>query len=180
MPVFGDRIKKCAEALESLQRVIPSADMPVFGDGIKKCAEAYESLKQAISDGPVILPKETDDMTDFDDNSGSVPLSELYERDPSQGFLLFETVKQRIEIFVDQLDENHNVAIQVPNFPPITVESIGYHSPQIIRFTGRYTSSGVMVEIIQHLSVLNFLLTALPKQDLSTPPIKIGFFSRLN
>lgn len=79
--------------------------------------------------------------------------------------------------YQSKLSETEDVAMSVVSFNSTTtliVESIGYIGYNLIRFVGK-DNSGKPLELVQHVSQLNFLLTVVPKPEPEVPKRKIGF-----
>ena len=56
----------------------------------------------------------------------------------------------------------------------LRIEGMGFFNPDIITFYGS-EATGVKTQLIQHVSQLNVLLRALPKQPDQPEPNRIGF-----
>ena len=85
---------------------------------------------------------------------------------------------QSIIQYQASLPNTEDVAIMWVQFNEsitILVESIGYIGYTMISFHGKDTK-GNPIELIQHISQLNFLLTTASKPEPETPKRKIGFF----
>lgn len=84
---------------------------------------------------------------------------------------------QAIIHYQESLPNTEDVAIMWVQFNEsvtILVESIGYIGYTMISFHGKDTK-GNPIELIQHISQLNFLLTTASKQEPETPKRRIGF-----
>lgn len=91
---------------------------------------------------------------------------------------MFNHLKRRISHFQSTLPEDKEIGVQLANFgiaAEIHIRSIGFKDPNIIEFKG-ILSDGREVLLMQHISQLNFLLTAIspPKEE---EPYRIGFRS---
>lgn len=88
----------------------------------------------------------------------------------------YEVIVRRIKAFQDELDDDHEVALQLASFGQsiiLSVTSIGYSNPSTLIFYGFV--DGRPATLIQHMTQLNFLLLSMPKQDPEKPPRRIGF-----
>lgn len=88
----------------------------------------------------------------------------------------YEVIVRRIKEFQDELDDDHEVALQLASFGQsitLAVTSIGYSNPSTLVFYGYV--DGHPATLIQHMTQLNFLLLSMPKQDPEKPPRRIGF-----
>ena len=89
----------------------------------------------------------------------------------------YERLILYIQNFEEQLDNAHEVAMGFTGGDAgvLRIEGIGYFDPDIVTFYGTDTI-GTKTQLIQHVSQLNVMLRALPRQDESEePPTRIGF-----
>ncbi|MGP3607644.1 DUF6173 family protein [Anoxybacteroides rupiense] len=103
--------------------------------------------------------------------------SDVALTNPNLASEFYKRLIEMINDFEGDLDEEHEVGIRLVSFGQTLqfhIESIGYCNPSLITFQGRL-QNGARVELIQHVSQINFLLMALPKMDESGPPRRIGF-----
>ncbi|MBP3816886.1 MAG: hypothetical protein J6H31_01170 [Butyrivibrio sp.] len=87
----------------------------------------------------------------------------------------FEILMKYIKEYEATLDASHEVGIMLTNFGSIItmrVVQIGYEESVLMVFKGYV--NGKMSTLIQHVSQLNFLLTAVEKPS-DRPKQKIGF-----
>ncbi|QQE76541.1 hypothetical protein KDJ56_07730 [Brevibacillus composti] len=85
-----------------------------------------------------------------------------------------------INEFDRNLDEEHQVAMRLVSFgQSITfhVTHLGYCDPSLIRFYGTL-ENGSLVELIQHVSQISFLLMAVKRVNPIEPKKPIGFLSK--
>ena len=97
-------------------------------------------------------------------------------RDHSMADYAYEVILKRIKEFQDELDDEHEVALQLASFGQsitLAVTAIGYSNPSTLVFYGYV--NGRPATLIQHMSQLNFLLLSVQKQDPGKPPRRIGF-----
>lgn len=88
-----------------------------------------------------------------------------------------ENLYQEILKYQSNLPETEDVAMSIVKFnesTTILVDSIGYIGYNLVRFGGK-DNSGKPLELIQHVSQLNFLLMTVPKPEPEVPKRKIGF-----
>lgn len=93
----------------------------------------------------------------------------------------FEILRVEIEEFQKNLSDEYDVAIALASFGNNTimqVTEIGYQNPDILYFYG--TIDGNAVQLIQHMSQLNFMLMATKKEDDDKEPNRIGFNTSKN
>lgn len=89
----------------------------------------------------------------------------------------YEIIKNAIIEFENSLDQEHEIALKLSSFGQtilLNVTDLGYSNPSLIHFYG-YLDNGSRVELIQHVSQINFLLVAVPKPNPNDPPRRIGF-----
>ena len=90
----------------------------------------------------------------------------------------FEIIKKHILDFQASLDNGHDVGLMLTNFGKsmlMEVTEIGYEESVLMVFRGYV--NGNKATLIQHISQLNFLLTAIPKAP-DKPRNTIGFTAK--
>lgn len=105
-------------------------------------------------------------------------IAEIYENLPSPAQQMFENIVERIQKFEEHLPNDMQAGGNLVTGPGVTflISKVAYMDPDIILFSGLLPESGAAVELVQHISQLNLLLTALPRMDDTTKPRrKIGF-----
>ena len=89
----------------------------------------------------------------------------------------YEVIMHKIKEFEKNLDEEHEVAIQLASFGKdilLNVTNIGYSNPNTLVFYGFV--NGQNATLIQHMSMLSFLLLAVRKPEPEKPARRIGFY----
>ena len=88
----------------------------------------------------------------------------------------YERLILYIKNFEEQLDNDHEVAMGFTggNAGVMRIEGMGFYAPDIITFYGS-DPAGTKTQQIQHVSQLNVLLRALPKEVDQPEPVRIGF-----
>jgi Family of unknown function (DUF6173) len=81
-----------------------------------------------------------------------------------------------IQNFEAQLDATQEVAMGFTGGAGgvLQIEGVGYFEPDLVTFYGR-DEDGLKTQMIQHVSQLNVILRAVPKESPSEPPRRIGF-----
>lgn len=105
-------------------------------------------------------------------------MPELLENLPSPAQDMFENIVERIRRFEENLPNDRQAGGNLVSGPGTVflIDKVSYMDPNIILFSGRLPESGAVVELVQHISQLNLLLTALPRMDDTTKPRReIGF-----
>ena len=88
----------------------------------------------------------------------------------------YESIVAAVSTFQDTLDNDHEIGVQLASFnqnATMHVTHISYSVPALINFYGYV--NGNKAHLIQHISQLNFLITALPKLEPDKPARRIGF-----
>ncbi|WP_294620771.1 DUF6173 family protein [uncultured Roseovarius sp.] len=88
----------------------------------------------------------------------------------------YERLILYIKNFEEQLDNEHEVAMGFTGGDAgvLRIEGMGYFEPDIVTFYGS-DPTGAKTQLVQHVSQLNVLLRALPKQIEAEAPRRIGF-----
>lgn len=81
-----------------------------------------------------------------------------------------------IQNFEKMLDAEHEVAMGFTDTGGgfLRIEGLGHFDPDIVTFYGR-DQTGAKVQLVQHVSQLNVLLRAMPKESPAEAPRRIGF-----
>ena len=99
----------------------------------------------------------------------------LAEKSPAEW--AYERLILYIQNFEEQLDNEHEVAMGFTggDVGVLRIEGLGYFDPDIVTFYGT-DGDGAKTQLIQHVSQLNVMLRALPREDASDdePPYRIG------
>lgn len=88
----------------------------------------------------------------------------------------YEKIMDEIRDFEKELDDEHEIAMMLASFGQnilLHVIDIAYANPTILYFYGYV--NGKPSTLIQHVSQLNFLLTAVEKLNPYEKPHRIGF-----
>ena len=78
----------------------------------------------------------------------------------------YEKIMEEIYNFEKELDDSHEVAIKLTSFGSaitMVVTDIGYQNPDMLYFYGYV--NGKRTQLIQHMSQLNFLISAVELED---------------
>jgi hypothetical protein len=97
-------------------------------------------------------------------------------RNPKLADYTYEVIRDYIQEFESELDNEHEIAVQLASFGKnitMAVTDIGYTNPSTIVFYGYVDNQ--KATLIQHISQLSFLLLSVTKQDPENPPRRIGF-----
>jgi len=88
----------------------------------------------------------------------------------------YERLILYIKNFEEQLDNEHEAAMGFAGADAgvIRIEGIGFFDPDIVTFYGS-DPAGTKTQLIQHVTQLNVMLRALPKQVQEQAPRRIGF-----
>ena len=138
-------------------------------DKIKTTAEAAEDS---------VLPRVRVTLADME--SEGIPLPPALRKQPVQQKSPAEWAYQRLILYIqnfeEQLDNEHEVAMGFTggDVGIMRIEGIGYFDPDIVTFYGA-DPTGTKTQLIQHVTQLNVMLRALPKQVANEEPKRIGF-----
>ncbi|WP_017727091.1 DUF6173 family protein [Halalkalibacterium ligniniphilum] len=97
--------------------------------------------------------------------------------DPHLASDFYERLIKIFRQFDESLDHEHEVGLRLVSFGQTMqfhVEAVGYYNPSLIRFYG-HTGDGTKVELVQHVSQLNFLLMAVKRLHPEQRKKSIGF-----
>ncbi|MFY0596907.1 MAG: hypothetical protein JXQ85_10790 [Cognatishimia sp.] len=88
----------------------------------------------------------------------------------------YERLILYIQNFEQQLDNEHEIAMGFVGGDAgvLRIEGMGYFDPDMVTFHGTDTA-GAKTQLVQHVSQLNVMLRALPKQVEAKEPTRIGF-----
>lgn len=88
----------------------------------------------------------------------------------------YERLILYIQNFEETLDNEHEIAMGFTGAQAgvMRIEGMGFFDPDIITFYGS-DPAGIKTQQIQHVSQLNVILRALPKQVEEAAPTRIGF-----
>ena len=127
-----------------------------------------------------ILRNEIIKQTSEDNINNAVTIEGPIERQTLEDYLTadykFEVLRTEIEEFQNKLSDEYDVVLAMASFGNdmvLQVTEIGYHNPDMLFFYGNV--DGNAVQLIQHMSQLNFMLMAMKKQDPEKEPNRIGF-----
>jgi len=141
-------------------------------DNIETTAEAVEAAA---------LPRaHAVHCTDCSPTPEQVPLPKsiadtpLDQKSPAEW--AYERLVLYIKNFEERLDNDHEIAMGFTggNAGVMRIEGIGFYAPDILTFYGA-DEAGARTQQIQHVSQLNVMLRALPKQVDQPEPNRIGF-----
>lgn len=96
--------------------------------------------------------------------------------DKSPAEWAYERLILYIQNFESQLDADQEVAMGFAGGQAgvLAIEGVGFFDPDLVTFYGR-DEDGLKTQLIQHVSQLNVLLRAIPKDQPEDPPRRIGF-----
>lgn len=88
----------------------------------------------------------------------------------------YERLILYIQNFEEQLDNEHEVAMGFTGGDAgvLKIEGMGFFDPDIVTFYGSDAGGG-KTQLVQHVSQLNVMLRALPKEVEAEEPNRIGF-----
>ncbi|MEL6609102.1 MAG: DUF6173 family protein [Pseudomonadota bacterium] len=124
-------------------------------------AAALPRLREVHAKGDTPTP----DVSQVSSKDKKSPAQWAYER-----LILY------IQNFEKQLDGEHEVAMGFAggDLGVMRIEGMGYFDPDIVTFYGT-DPTGARTQLVQHVTQLNVMLRALPKQVEAAEPVRIGF-----
>lgn len=98
----------------------------------------------------------------------------ISEKSPAEW--AYERLILYIRNFEDQMDGKHEIAMGFTGSEAgvLRIEGLGYFDPDIVTFYGR-DDEGARTQLIQHVSQMNVILRAVPKEQPEEPARRIGF-----
>lgn len=108
------------------------------------------------------------------------PLPEVMAKrslaDKSAAEWAYERLLLYIQRFEQGLDASQEVAMGFTGGAGgvLQIEGVGFYDPDLVTFYGR-DEDGLKTQMIQHVTQLNVILRAVPKERPSEPPRRIGF-----
>lgn len=97
--------------------------------------------------------------------------------DKSPAEWAYQRVILYLQNFEEQLDKDHEVAMGFAGGSAgvLRIEGVGYFDPDVLTFYGK-DEAGAQMQLIQHVTQLNVMLRAVPKESpAEQPPRRIGF-----
>ena len=140
-----------------------------MSDEVMTTAEAAEDA---------VLPRVRVTLADME--SEGIPLPPALQNKPVESKSPAEWAYERLILYIqnfeEQLDNEHEVAMGFTGGEAgvVRIEGIGYFDPDIVTFYGS-DMTGAKTQLIQHVTQLNVMLRALPKQIANEEPKRIGF-----
>ncbi|MEL7259083.1 MAG: DUF6173 family protein [Pseudomonadota bacterium] len=138
-------------------------------DKIETSAEAAEAAAL-----PRCHEVHTDPSKPHTDVPDAVAKKPIEQKSPAQW--AYERLILYIQNFEKTLDNQHEIAMGFTGGQAgvLRIEGMGYFDPDIVTFYGS-DPAGTKTQLIQHVSQLNVLLRALPKQEEEKEANRIGF-----
>lgn len=142
----------------------------MMGDKIETSAEAAEAealpRRHEVHADPNVEP-----CKDIPETVAQKPVA---QKSPAEW--AYERLILYIQNFEQQLDNEHEVAMGFTGGDAgvMRIEGMGFFDPDMVTFYGS-DSMGVKTQLVQHVSQLNVMLRALPKEVKTEAPTRIGF-----
>ena len=138
-------------------------------DKIRTSAEAEEAAA---------LPRRYEVDTTVQNGKKDLPtaVAQKSAQQKSPAEWAYERLILYIQNFEQQLDNEHEVAMGFTGGDAgvLRIEGMGFFDPDMVTFSGT-DSGGAKTQLVQHVSQLNVMLRALPKQVETLEPTRIGF-----
>lgn len=96
------------------------------------------------------------------------------EKSPAQW--AYERLILYIQTFEEQLDDRHEIAMGFTGGEAgvLRIEGLGYFAPDLVSFYGT-GEDGMRTQLVQHVTQLNVMLRAVPRERRDAEPRRIGF-----
>lgn len=149
-----------SEKTENAEPIVTSAEASE-NEVLPRLYNARCNPDGSISSGEETLPEK-------------VAKAPVAQKSPAQW--AYERVILYIQNFEKQLDNEHEAAMGFAGGDAgvMRIEGLGYFDPDIITYHGT-DQSGAKTQLVQHVSQLNVMLRALPKEVSHKEPNRIGF-----
>jgi len=143
-----------------------------MGKDIKTTAEAAEGA--ALPKAHVVHTKDRNPSAEQEPLPKGVSKTPMEQKSPAEW--AYERLVLYIKNFEEQLDNDQEVAMGFTGGDAgvIRIEGMGYYAPDILTFYGS-DPAGAKTQQVQHVSQLNVMLRALPKEVDQPEPNRIGF-----
>lgn len=138
-------------------------------DQISTTAEAVESAA---------MPRRREVHTDDQQHEDTVPEgmanTPVDQKSPAEW--AYQRLILYIQNFEKMLEKEEEIAMGFTDTGGgfLRIEGLGHFDPDIVTFYGT-DQTGAKVQLVQHVSQLNVLLRAMPKQNEAEEPRRIGF-----
>ena len=143
-----------------------------MGDDIETTAEAIEGAQLAELYA-VQVDADGETRAENQITAGHGP-RDLSQKSPAEW--AYERIVMYIQKFEETLDGDHEVGMGYAGgeVGSVRIQGMGFFGPDIITFYGE-APNGSKTQLVQHVSQLNVMLVATPKEDISAEPRRIGF-----
>jgi hypothetical protein len=143
-----------------------------MGEDIKTTAEAAESA--ALPKAHAVHTKDRKPSAEQEPLPKGVAKTPVERKSPAEW--AYERLVLYIKNFEEQLDNDQEVAMGFTGGDAgvMRIEGMGYYAPDILTFYGS-DPTGTKTQQVQHVSQLNVMLRALPKEIDQPEPNRIGF-----
>ena len=145
-----------------------------MGEGIETTAEAQEGAVLPDARAVHCDPCEEEGGAERRPLPQKVAAKPVAQKSPAEW--AYERVILYLQAFEEKLDNEHEVAMgfTAGGAGVLRIEGIGHFAPDIITFYGT-DPTGAKTQLIQHVSQLNVMLRAVPKEAERDAPNRIGF-----
>ena len=144
-----------------------------MSDGIKTTAEAIEAaaLPEAYA---VRVDTGKGERVQSEPVPAGIAKKPLEQKTPAEW--AYERIVLYIQNFEKELDGEHEVGMGFTGgeVGTLRIQGMGYFAPDLITFYGT-DPNGAKTQLVQHVSQLNVMLVASPKEDEKAEPNRIGF-----
>ena len=138
--------------------------------------EAEAQLAEAVRKASGLPQRGQDETAQAAAEVGAAFEPALSPEDKSPARWAYERMVQYIRNFEAQLNANEEVAMGFAGSDAgvVSIEGLGYYDPDILTFYGR-DEEGMKTQLVQHVTQLSVILSAVPKVAPEIPARRIGF-----
>lgn len=140
---------------------------------IKTTAEAIEAATLAELYSVKVTP-EGEAVEENQLGPNVIDAEAIAQKSPAEW--AYERIVMYIQKFEETLDGDQEVGIGFAggDVGTVRIQGMGYFAPDLITFYGE-DPNGAKTQMVQHVSQLNVMLVASPKEDDTRAPTRIGF-----
>jgi uncharacterized protein DUF6173 len=139
---------------------------------IKTTAEAAEA--DVLPDARVVMMEDGGRPVEKTPLPAGIMKKPMAQKSPAEW--AYERIVLYIRKFEEQLDSDQEVGMGFVggDMGTLRIQGMGFFAPDLITFYGA-DQNGAKTQLVQHVSQLNVMLVAAPKEDAKSAPRRIGF-----
>ncbi len=172
---YGDALEQLLAPFNKIEQILAP-----FNNVLQNFGRFNEIAQSLIPSTQLV---QIDPTSSLDDEQNSLNADDIldlsrYEDEEQPAELMYNQIKNRIQDFQRSLksDEFGIVEVVSADGVKIRVTDIAYETPYTICYSG-YDAFNSRCCLVQHISQVNYLITALKKSDCKSVNHKIGFLA---